>query len=91
MTLTVTKISIYPITNTTGKLKALARIELNDAMQLTSLRIYDGSNGLFVSYPVESDTSGDDFRQLFYPTSKEAREMIENAILDQYYKDIEKL
>jgi stage V sporulation protein G len=91
MTLTVTKISIYPITNTTGKLKALARIVLNDAMQLTSLRIYEGSNGLFVSYPVESDTSGDDFRQLFYPTSKEVREMIENAILDQYYKDIEKL
>ena len=84
--LKITDIKIYPVSSNQGKLRALARIVLNDCFQLTNLRIYDGSNGLFVSYPIESSREGDDFRQVFYPTKKEAREYIETEILAEFEK-----
>jgi len=82
--LTITNVSVYPVSNSQGRLRAVVRLVLNDSIQLTNLRIYAGSNGLFVSYPVESYDEGADFRQIFYPTSKEFREYVENAILKEY-------
>jgi stage V sporulation protein G len=85
-TLAVTQVQIFPIPGAEGKLRAFARILLNDAIQLTSLRIYEGSKGLFVSYPNDPMHNGEDYRQLFYPVTRELRDEIENKILDQYAK-----
>ena len=84
--LKVTNINVFPVPELQqgGKLKAFARIVINDQLQLTSLRIYDGVNGLFVSYPNDPHHKGNDYRQLFYPVSKELRDHIEHAILAEY-------
>ena len=84
----VTHCSVFP-TNTEGKLKAFARIVINDQLQLTSLRIYDGVNGLFVSYPNDPHHKGNDYRQLFYPITKDFRDEIEVVILQEYKNHIE--
>lgn len=84
--LSITSVQIFPLHNSEGKLKAFARIVLNDQLQLTSLRIYEGSKGMFVSYPNDPAHKGEDYRQLFYPVSKELRERIESAILGEFNK-----
>ena len=84
--LEITNISIYPLTSSEGRLRGIARIVLNDCLQLTNLRIYEGSNGLFVSYPVEFTQKGEEFRQIFYPTKKELRDYIELEVLTEYEK-----
>jgi DNA-binding cell septation regulator SpoVG len=82
--LKITKISVYPVTGNSGRLRANVSIVLNDCLHLTSLKVYDGSGGLFVSYPVEHTKKGEDFRQIFYPVKKELREFIEDRILFEY-------
>lgn len=82
--LEVTNVSVYPVKNSEGKLRGIARVQLNDCLQLTNLRIYEGSNGLFVSYPIEFTKKGEEFRQIFYPTKKELREHIEVEVLAKY-------
>lgn len=84
----VTHCSVFP-TNAEGKLRAFARIVINDQIQLTSLRIYDGVNGLFVSYPNDPHHKGNDYRQLFYPITKDFRDEIELVILTEYKNHIE--
>jgi stage V sporulation protein G len=89
--LQITNISIYPISKSKGTLRAVAKIILNDAIHLTNMRVYDGENGLFVSYPVEFSSNGEDFRQVYYPIRKEVREHIEGEILEEYTKTMEKV
>lgn len=89
--LKVTQVNVFPVPDLQqgGKLKAFARVMLNDSMQLTSLRIYDGVNGMFVSYPNDPHYKGNDYRQLFYPVQKELRDHIEIEILKEYKKCLE--
>jgi stage V sporulation protein G len=83
-TLVVTQVQVFPIINAEGKLKAFARVLLNDELLLTSLRVYEGSKGLFVSYPNDPMHKGDDYRQLFYPVTKDLRVHIEEVILKEF-------
>lgn len=79
-----TQVQVFPVAEVKGKLKAFARVCLNDSLQLTSLRIYEGTHGLFVSYPNDPNYKGEDYKQLFYPVSKELRDHIEQLVLQEY-------
>lgn len=83
-TLQVTHVQVYPLKEALGKTKALARVVLNEQMQLTGLRIVEGSMGLFVSYPNDPSYKGEDYRSLFYPITKELREHVEIIVLRAY-------
>lgn len=82
--LNVTHVQVYPLAEMVGKTRARARIVLNEQFQLTGLRIVEGSNGLYVSYPSDPSYKGEDCRPLFYPLTKALRENIEAAILIKY-------
>ena len=79
----VTYTQVYPRLST-GKTKAMAKVTLDDCLQLTGIRVVDGANGLFVSYPNDPSYKGDDFRTIFYPLTKELRAHIEAKVLAAY-------
>lgn len=81
---TITHIQVYPVREPKGKLRAFARVLLGDQLQLTGLRVYDGANGLFVSYPNDPAHKGEDYKQLFYPVTRELRDAIEKQVLAEY-------
>lgn len=83
-TLQITGCQVYPLKERLAKTRALARVVLNDQLQLTGIRVVDGANGLFVAYPNSPDYKGDDYRCLFYPVKKELRDHIELVILAKY-------
>jgi len=80
----VTACQVYPLREAVGKTRALARVVLGDQLQLTGLRIVDGANGLFVSYPNDPSYKGDDYRSLFYPVTKELRDHIETVVINEF-------
>lgn len=82
--LTVTAFQVYPVRAPKGMLRAHASICLADQIKLTGLRIYDGSNGLFVSYPNGPDYDGDDYRQIYYPLTRELRDHIERVLIAEF-------
>ncbi len=80
----VTNVQVYPLKEVTGKTRAMVRVVLGDQLQLTGMRVVDGSNGLFVGYPNDPSYKGDDFKSLFYPVTKELRDQIETVVLARY-------
>lgn len=67
-----------------GHIKGLATIVLNDQIQIRGLRVMDGENGLFVSYPNDPFYKGEDYRSICLPITRQLREHIENCVLEKY-------
>ncbi len=87
--LAVTNVQVHPLKESLGKTKAFARVVLNEQMQLTGLRVVEGSNGLFVSYPNDPSYKGEDYRSLFYPLTKELREHVEHCVLEKFQESVQ--
>lgn len=88
--LAVTQVQVFPFKEgvNLGHLKGLAQIVLNDQLVIRGLRIMEGLNGLFVSYPIDPFYKGDDLRSIVNPITRQLREHIENCILEKYQADI---
>lgn len=86
--LEITSIDVFPVKNPEGRLRAFARVAINDQLQLTSLRIYEGTQGLFVSYPNDPSYGGEEYRQVFYPLTREFREKVETKVLAKYMDEL---
>jgi len=82
--LKVTNVQVYLLKEAMGKTRAIARVMLNEQMQLTGIRVVDGANGLFVSYPNDPGYKGEDFRSLYYPVTRELREHVEQCVLEEF-------
>ena len=67
-----------------GHIKGLATIVLNDQMEIRGLRVLDGANGLFVSYPLDPFFKGEEYKTICSPISRQLREHIENCVLEKY-------
>ena len=87
----ISHVQVYPIREPKGKMRAFARVLLGNQLQLTGLRVFDGTKGLFVSYPNDPYHKGEDYRQLFFPTSGELRDAIEKAVLEEHRSAAEQI
>jgi len=87
--LKVTNAQVYPVKAKGSKTLAMARVVLNEQLQLTGLRVVDGVNGYFVSYPIDPTYQGEDYHSIYYPLQKELREEIEFRILQKYQEVME--
>lgn len=84
--LAVTNVQVFPFKEgaNLGKMKALATIVLNDQIQIRGLRVMDGECGLYVGYPCDPFSKGDEYRSLVLPITRKLREHIENCVLEKY-------
>lgn len=93
--LAVTEVNIFPFKTNFNlenvKVKAIAEIVLNDQMILRGLRVIDGPNGLYVSYPVDPFFKGEGIHSIVLPITRLLREHIENSILEKYQEKIEEV
>jgi stage V sporulation protein G len=86
--LTCTNVQVYPCKESSGKTKAMARVAINNQLQLTGLRVVDGANGFFVSYPLDPSNRSEEYHSIFYPLNKELREHVEQCVLEKYQNTI---
>ena len=84
--LAVTDVQVSPFKGgaTLGRMKAMARIVLNDQFVVQGLRVMEGENGLFVGYPNDPFYKGEDYRSVCFPMTRQLREHIENCVLEKY-------
>lgn len=89
--LEVTQVRVFPFKDSVnlGHVKALAQIVLNDQLVVRGLRVMEGVNGLFVSYPLDPFFKGDEFRTICNPISRQLREHIENCVLEKFQASME--
>ena len=88
--LAVTSVQVFPFKEgPLATVKAIATVVLNDQFMVRGLRVMNGSNGLFVSYPIDPFFKGDDFRTVCNPITRQLCEHIENCVLEKYQACIE--
>lgn len=88
-TLEVTGVRVYPVkASKKSNLLANVQIELNDEFVVTGLKVLDGKNGEFVVFPSEKWKDGE-YHDIAFPITKDAREMICDAVLEAYQEGAE--
>jgi stage V sporulation protein G len=88
--LAVTDVKIFPFKeDNVGVTKAMANIVLNDQLIIRGLRVKDGVNGLFVSFPLDPFFRGEEFRNVCFPLTRQLREHIENVVIEKYQNIME--
>jgi stage V sporulation protein G len=88
--LVVTDVKIFPFKeDNVGVTKAMANIVLNDQLIIRGLRVKDGVNGLFVSFPLDPFFRGEEFRNVCFPLTRQLREHIENVVIEKYQNIME--
>ena len=67
-----------------ARLKALVSVTLDGDFAVHDIKVIEGPNRLFVAMPSRKDESGS-FRDIVHPITADARQLIENTILERYY------
>lgn len=70
--------SLYP----EGSVRAAASVNLNGCFAIRGVKVMEGPKGLFVSMP--SHKSGDEYKDICFPCTKEARNALHEAVLNAY-------
>jgi stage V sporulation protein G len=80
----ITKVTLRPVAM--NKVCAIASIVIDDCFVIHDLRVVNGDKGLFVAMPSRKLPNGD-FRDICHPINTDARNGIQQAVLDQFDVD----
>lgn len=72
-----------------GKLKAYVSVTFDDSFVVHNLKVINGQSGIFVAMPSRKTTSGE-FKDVAHPIHSAFREVLQKAVLDAYYKEVER-
>lgn len=67
-----------------ARLKALVSITVDGDFAVHDIKVIEGPNRLFVAMPSRRDDAGT-FRDIVHPITAQARQLIEETILERYY------
>ena len=79
---------VYLTKKEMGNLKAFATITIEDKIVITGLKVVEGKNGLFISFPQYKDSNGD-YKDIVYPLNKDFRNNLTKLVLNEYNKLLE--
>ncbi len=65
-----------------GTLRATASVNIYGDFAVRGVKVMEGTNGLFVSMP--SYKSGNDYKDICFPCTKEAKAEFDKAVIDAY-------
>jgi stage V sporulation protein G len=80
----ITKVTLRPVAM--NKVCAIASVVIDDQFVVHDLRVVNGDKGLFVAMPSRKLPNGE-FRDICHPINSEARQRIQEAVLDQFRID----
>ena len=85
----ITEVKVYPVSDN-EKLKGYATIIFDGCFVVRDLKIIDGNTGLFVAMPSKKKKDGT-YRDTAHPLNTETRDMIEDAVLSEYERELRKV
>ena len=80
----ITKVTLRPVAM--NKVCAIASIVIDDCFVIHDLRVVNGDKGLFVAMPSRKLPNGE-FRDICHPINTDARNSIQQSVLDQFAAD----
>ena len=79
----ITEVKVYPTSE--GRLRAYVSIVFEDCFIIRELKLVEGEDGMFVSMPSRRRKDGT-FKDIAHPLNAEMRNIIENRVIDEYWK-----
>jgi len=85
----VTDVVVYPIIRSAGsrsKLTAFAKVVLNDQFIIHGIRVYEGVNGPFMTFPHDYNKKTTDGKpySICHPTTAALRDYINSQVMVEY-------
>jgi stage V sporulation protein G len=80
----ITKVTLRPVAM--NKVCAIASVVIDDQFVVHDLRVVNGDKGLFVAMPSRKLPNGE-FRDICHPINSQARQRLQEAVLDQFRVD----
>lgn len=84
----ITEIKVRKLLNE-GKLRGVVSVTFDDLFAVHDIKVVQGDKRLFVAMPSRRDDSGI-FRDIVHPITMDARQKIENEILDAYQMELDR-
>ena len=78
------RVGLFP---SEGPVRGVCTVTIGGEFAVKNVKVVEGSKGLFVSMP--SYKSGDEYRDLFFPVTKEARAELQEAVLSEYERQVQ--
>ncbi|MDD6344876.1 MAG: septation regulator SpoVG [Oscillospiraceae bacterium] len=72
---------------TEGRLKAIVSVTIDNMLAVHDIKVVQGEERLFAAMPSRKDENGI-FRDIVHPITAEARKQLENAVLDEYERQL---
>ena len=66
-----------------GKMKAVVSVTFDNEFVVHDIKIIESQNGLFIAMPSRKTPAGE-FRDIAHPINADARNKVQNAILEKY-------
>jgi len=85
------KAKITRMVDGNSKIKAIADVSFEGGFRVTGIKVCQGSKGLFLGMPSNSYTNSDGekkYTDIFFPTTKEAREALTKEVLSKYKAEL---
>lgn len=79
---------VYTIENPTTKQVATANLIIEGCFVVKGLKIFEGTNGYFVSMPNRKNAKGE-YKDIAFPIDKETREQIQTVVLTEYERKLQ--
>ena len=86
------KAKITRMVDGNSKIKAIADVSFEGGFRVTGIKVCQGSKGLFLGMPSNSYTNSDGEKKyidIFYPTTKDARDALTKEVLSKYKAEME--
>ena len=88
----IIKAKITRMVDGNSKIKAFADVSFEGGFRVTGIKVCQGSKGLFIGMPSNSYTNSDGEKKyidIFYPTTKDARDALTKEVLSKYKAEME--
>ena len=72
---------------TEGRLKAIVSVTIDNMLAVHDIKVVQGEERLFAAMPSRKDENGI-FRDIVHPITAGARKQLENAVLDEYERQL---
>ncbi|MBE6160548.1 MAG: septation regulator SpoVG [Lactobacillales bacterium] len=83
----ITSVNVRVTEKEESRMKGIASILLDDCFAIHDIRIIEGDKGLFIAMPSRKTQSGE-YRDIAHPITPECRKMFEDAVLEEYNKEL---
>ena len=83
----ITSVNVRVTEKEDSRMKGRASVLVDDCFAIHDIRIIEGEKGLFIAMPSRKTQSGE-YRDIAHPITPECRKMFEDAVLDEYNKEL---